>query len=144
MTVHFRIVGTRLPGRSCAGSREQPGGYHDVHVAIQRGQEPFHPVPGDAKNAVFEFDVPVRDGRFTGPFVHGRGGERFLYLSWGEMTSNGFRMFRRGKVHLDALEPLAVDGRVVECALGLTDERGHPTCASMRPPMITWTVSERR
>ena len=26
-------------------------------------------------------------------------------------------------------------------SLGLTDERGWPRCASVRPPMVTWSVS---
>ena len=34
---------------------------------------------------------------FGGPFVHGRKGERFLYLSWGAVDPD-FEMFRRAKL----------------------------------------------
>jgi Family of unknown function (DUF5990) len=140
MTVRFRIVGTDLPGRSCAPSPERSDGYRNIHVGVQRNQEVIDLAPGDAARVEFEFDVPVRRGRFAGPFVHGRGGQRFIYLSWGELDGEEFRMFRRAKLHLDGLDPTSVDGRVVEGALSLTDAKGNPLCASVRPPRLNWTV----
>lgn len=140
MSVHFHIVGSDLPGTTCAGSPDQPRGYENIHVGLQRGKEAVDLAPGDATTVVFDFDVPIRGGRFSGPFIHGRDGQRFLYLSWGELTADGFGMFRRAKIHLDALDPAAVDGHLVKGTLALTDERGHPVCASLRPPRITWTV----
>jgi hypothetical protein len=108
-------------------------------VGVQRGAEVVHLVPGDAPIAHFEFEVSVQNGRFGGPFVHGRN-ERFVYLSWGEFSNGTFRMFRRAKLQLDHLDPVAVDGHSVEALLGLTDDHGHPLCASVRPPRIVWTV----
>ena len=45
-----------------------------------------------------------KDGRldFAGPLVHGRPGERFVYLSWGVNKGDGHRMFRRLKLYLNA------------------------------------------
>ena len=49
----------------------------------------------------FEVSIGVKQGRdgdpdFTGPLVHGRPGERFLYLSWGHVTAHSEHdMFRR-------------------------------------------------
>lgn len=54
----------------------------------------------------FEVSVGVKQGRagapdFTGPLVHGRPGERFLYLSWGHVTADSEHdMFRRLKLYL--------------------------------------------
>ncbi len=139
MPVRIRIVGTRLPGRRC-GPAPTPGGtYENVHVGIQRGSEVVDLVPGDAPLAHFDFEVTVREGRFAGPYVHGRG-ERFVYLSWGEVAGGSFRMFRRAKLQLDHLDAAALEGRTVQATLGLTDDRGHPLCASVRPPRVVWTV----
>ena len=129
MPAHFRIVGTDLPGRR-----------GNVHVGVQRGREVVDLVPGDAAMAEFVFDVAVRNGRFGGPYVHGKGDERFVYLSWGEMVNGTFTMFRRAKLQLDSLNAVSCDGRTVEARLGLTDAKGGPLCASVRPPTITWTV----
>lgn len=139
MAVHFRIVGTSLPGRRCGPAPTPGGSYENIHVGIQRGADVVDLVPGDAPLAHFEFEVTVRAGRFGGPFVHGRG-ERFVYLSWGEVRDGTFRMFRRAKLQLDHLDPPALEGRTVQALLGLTDEKGHPLCASVRPPRVVWTV----
>lgn len=141
MTARFRIVGTDLPGTTCGPSKDQPEGYRNIHVGVQCKQDVIDLVPGDAAEAVFEFDVPVKNGRFGGPFIHGRGDERFVYLSWGEVDRAEFRMFRRAKLQLGHLDAAAADGRTVEARLGLTDAKGNPTCASVRPPNIAWTVS---
>lgn len=52
------------------------------------------------------------------------------------------RMFRRAKLQLDAVPPEVLDAAVTRGLLvgrlGLTDPHGHPTCASVRPPLIEW------
>jgi hypothetical protein len=88
--------------------------------------------------------VEVRAGRFSGPFVHGQRGERFVYLSWGELGEDGrFSMFRRAKLQLDCLDPATLDGATVEGRLAMS-EGGGPVCASVRPPAITWKVTRTR
>ena len=140
MPVRFRIVGTALPGSTCGPSPDQPEGYSHIYVGVQRGREVVDMVPADAAEAVFELDVDIRAGKLGGPYIHGRQGERFIYLSWGELDGDDFRMFRRAKLHVDHLDPTEVDGRTVEGALTLTDHKGNPLCASVRPPRITWTI----
>ena len=136
----FRIVGDDLPGRTCGPSPDRPEGHHNIHVGVQCKQEIVDLVPGDADEAVFEFDVPVRNGKFGGPYIHGRDGQRFVYLSWGVVEDGEFHMFRRAKLHVDHIDTVAADGHTVEGRVGLTDAKGNPTCASIRPPGITWTV----
>ncbi len=118
-----------------------------MYVGMQDKTEVVDPVQGDSNEVVFEFKIDVvnsEDIDYRGPFVHGKKGERFLYLSWGEVRTKGsFEMFRRAKLHLSALDPDAVKcaiskGLVLEGVLGLTDERGGPLCSSVRPPKIKW------
>ncbi|ASU81668.1 hypothetical protein CDO52_01625 [Nocardiopsis gilva YIM 90087] len=136
--VSLRIIGRDLPGREC-------GEYRNIHVAVQRGREPEGAVPGDAAEAVWEFTVETvvaPDGTpdFRGPYVHGRRGARFLYLTWGEQPPGGpFTMFRRAKLFLDDLPAEALDRGTAEGELGLTDSCGMARCAAVRPPDITWS-----
>ncbi|MCI3930284.1 DUF5990 family protein [Streptomyces sp. AN091965] len=133
----LRVVGRELPGAEC-------GEFRDVHVAVQRGREPEGPVRGDAPEAVWEFEVamaPAPDGTpdFKGPYAQGKRGERFFYLTWGELPPGGdFAMFRRAKLFFADLpeDVLAAGAGVAE--LGLTDGAGMPLCAAVRPPRVTW------
>ena len=112
-----------------------------MHAGLQRGREVEAASPGD-KPFLAEIDVEVRNGKFSGPYVHGRRGDRFLYLSWGEVDGDAFTMFRRAKIRLEHLDPVALDGRTLEVALSLRDNCGHPVCASVRPPLVTWTIDQ--
>lgn len=141
--LRIRIEGTNLPGRTF-------GEHEDVHVAVQCRQEPVDLTPGDAVDATFEFDidiVPADEGGwdFRGPYVQGRRGERFIYLTWGDRPpEGGFTMFRRAKLHLSCLDAdlltVAADRRRLVARLSLSDARGAPRCASLRPPAITWSA----
>jgi Family of unknown function (DUF5990) len=145
-----RIVGVELPGRRCADPHQGGLVYENVHVGVQRRQEVIDTIPGDAPVATWNFavDPVVRDGAldFRGPFVQGRRGDRFLYLSWGSVDESGrFEMFRRAKLMLDSVSPDLVHaadepGRRLVATLGLTHGDGMPRCAAVRPPDIAWTV----
>ena len=125
------IKGHRLPGRTC-------GRYNDVHVALQVGSRPDGLVPGDADEATWTTDVHViendSDRDFRGPAVHGRRGERFLYLTWGEFDGREFAVFRRAKLLLDDLPY----GDCAVADVDLTDPDGMPCCARVRPPAVRW------
>ncbi|MCX5201612.1 DUF5990 family protein [Streptomyces sp. NBC_00237] len=136
-TLKVRIVGHDLPGAEC-------GEFRDVHVAVQRKKDPEGPVRGDAAEAVWDFTVDVVPGGggpdFRGPYVQGRPGERFLYLTWGEVGPDGaFEMFRRAKVFWADLPAELVERGEAEGHVSLTDDKGMPLCAAVRPPRITWT-----
>jgi hypothetical protein len=143
--VPLRIVGRRLPGSSWSGRT-------GIHVGVQKGTEVIGLVTGDAADAVFDIDLEVvadSDGEpdFRGPYVQGRRGERFVYLSWGEVDDQGtFAMFRRLKLHLAPLVEQSTPERVltakkIQAVLELTDTRGRPLAASVRPPWVTWRVN---
>jgi hypothetical protein len=141
--LRIRIEGTNLPGRTFCE-------HEHVHVGVQCRAEAVDLVPGDAAEAIFEIDVdilPADDGAwdFRGPSVHGKRGERFLYLAWGDRPpGGGFTMFRRAKLHLSCLDPSLITdaadpGHHLVGRLALTDARAGPRCASVRPPSITWS-----
>ena len=135
----MRVRGTEPPGLTCGPSKDKPGGYFNIHCGIQRGQEVVARNPGDRPYET-ELTIETRNGRFSGPYVHGRNDERFLYLSWGEVDGDEFHMFRRAKLRLEHLDASALDGKVLELRLVLRDAKGHPVCASLRPPAVEWRV----
>ncbi|MEN8655385.1 DUF5990 family protein [Streptomyces sp. 21So2-11] len=140
--ITLRIVGSDLPGATC-------GEFRHVHVGTQCGREPDQVVSADARQALFEIPVEILadpqgalDADFRGPYVQGRPGVRFVYLTWGEQPPGGeFAMFRRIKIFLADLpaELIAASG-VLEGTLGLTDDCGLPLCAAVRPPRIAWSA----
>lgn len=154
--VTLTLEGDRLPGLNCPAAPGFPG-YEGVHVAVQRRgrpQELLGPTPGDAASARWTLECLARPDatdaagatELTGPYVQGGPGERFVYLSWvtAGPGGRGWSMFRRAKLMLRAIPP-EVTAEAVRTGrltgrLGLTDARGHPLCARVLPPAITWTA----
>ena len=139
--LNVKIVGERMPGRTFED-------HTNVHVGVQRGDEVVQIQPGDATSVKFTFGIVLReleDGAidFRSPFVHGKPGERFFYLSWGDVADDGsFEMFRRAKLLLSAVPPGLVTAKTgsIEAYLSMTDEKGGPVCASVKPPAVTWST----
>ncbi|GAA3788311.1 hypothetical protein GCM10022226_03650 [Sphaerisporangium flaviroseum] len=150
--MRIRIQASDLPGRICGPGHDMPG-YGNVHVGVQRRDrrdEILDLQPGDVPSAVWTLEcvtVPSENGvDIKGPHIQGRPGGRFVYLSWGTVDGNGgFEMFRRAKLMLDALDPGVLDAAmrsgVLLARLGLTDAKGQPLCAAVRPPAITWSAA---
>lgn len=104
--LRIRVDGVELPGRACGpdgGTRS----YGNIHVAVQRRDRPgelLDPQPGDAVSASWTLECTVKGTDVRGPYVQGRPGGRFVYLSWGTVDDSGaFDMFRRAKLMLDAV-----------------------------------------
>jgi hypothetical protein len=146
--VLVRIEGSELPGR---GPGDEAGKLRlgNVHVGVQRKAEVVERIPATAESARWEFEVVSRevDGLLDvgGPWVHGRPGARFLYLSWGAVDGDAFAMFRRAKLLFGDIPTellrRAHDGEgVLVARLGLTDAEGGPRCARVRPPDIDWSL----
>jgi hypothetical protein len=149
-TLRVVIEGTDLPDRRCG---PDPDGlwYDDVHVGLARGRSTDELVPGDADRARWSFDVDLRETSegtydFGGPYVLGPRDERHLGLRWvREDRAGGWVVFRGAKFRLYEMEPALFEaasgpGRTLVGRLGLTDEQGWPRCATVRPPLIAWTV----
>ena len=146
------IEGFDLPGRQFC----DPAGnaLDDVRVGVQVRLEPHDLVPGDAAGARWELDVdvvtaPGGSWDFRGPAVHGRRGDRFLYLTWGNVDPLGhFHMFRRAKLMLDRIDPDLVadahgNGRPLVGTVRLTDAHGAPRCARVDAPDLAWSIAPR-
>jgi hypothetical protein len=116
-------------------------------------------VPGNSTSATWTLDCTVTpgspgagdaDGKGTdikGPYIQGPPGGRFIYLSWGTVDGAGtFTLFRRAKLLLDAIPPAVLDSAiqrgVLTGRLGLTDPKGNPRCAAVRPPVIEWSAAD--
>jgi Family of unknown function (DUF5990) len=146
--VLVRIIGTDLPGRG-PGAEAGKLRLGNVHVGVQRKADVVSRIPATAEGARWEFEVTSRevDGLLDvgGPWVHGRPGARFLYLSWGAVDGEAFAMFGRAKLLFGDI-PTAMlrrahsgEGTLV-AELSLTDSQGQPRLARVRPPDITWTL----
>lgn len=125
---------------------------HNVHVGVQVRHDPNELVRGDATDAAWDVDIDVvdRDGEldFRGTAVHGKRGDRFVYLTWGDVGADGgFEVFRRAKPMLDRVDPSVLErarrtGELVG-RVDLTDGLGGPRCARVDPPAIEWSVGRR-
>ena len=147
-----RIEGFDLPGRTCGPGPDYPDGHHNIHVAVQgrKGQpDLFGLVPADVTSPVWalecEFDASPSAVDLRGPQIQGSRGKRFVYITWGVVEpSNPFRMFRRAKIWFDGvpnevMHAACERGRLVG-RVGLTDDKGWPLCAAVRPPRIHWSA----
>ena len=140
------IEGHDLPGAEFVS---EGSSLRNVHVAVQVGEHPVGLVRGDAVSARWEIEVRtvVADSGLVdlrGPAVFGKKGERFFYLMWGDVGAGGsFARFRRAKLMIgdigqELLAAAASVNGVLVASLSLTDERGGPRCARVKPPLISW------
>jgi Family of unknown function (DUF5990) len=141
------IVGFNLPG--CVFCRPDGSLMSNVHVALQVGREPAELVKADASEARWDFDIEavMQEGQpdFRGRAVHGMRGDRFVYLTWGEVThDDGFEMFRRAKLMLNRIDENVMQSAIAEdhllARIDLTSDDGGLRCARVDPPAIEWSV----
>ncbi|MFD4356502.1 DUF5990 family protein [Nocardia sp. NPDC058518] len=144
----IRIVGTQLPGLSCRPAGIETA-YSNIHVGVQRKNRPqelLDPQRGDADAVTWTVECTVDGTDIRGPYIQGRPGDRFLYLSWGTVDDAGtVTMFRRAKLMLADVPAevlaAATESGVLEARLGLTDATGNPLCARVKPALIRWTAA---
>jgi hypothetical protein len=78
----------------------------------------------------FEFEVRTEGGDCRGPYVQGRRGERFTYISVGAMAGQvGSPWSRRIKVPL----PMLPDEQFLEARVPGRGRDGTPSCATQKP-----------
>ena len=112
-----------------------------VRVGVQRGKdEVVQEQPADGADLTWELDARLVGADLRGPFVHGRPGDRFLYLCWASAQDG---RIGRTKLMLDAVPPddleRAERGHLA-ARLPLARPDGRPVLAAVRPPRIEWTA----
>jgi hypothetical protein len=110
-----------------------------VTVGVQRGKDVVQEFPADGSDVTWVLDAHVAGTELRGPYVQGRPGDRYLYLSW---QRQGSGMFGRAKLMLDVLTPELLAGReqgMLTARLPLSMPDGGPVCAAVRPPRIEWS-----
>jgi len=116
-----RLVLTSLP--ALPGDEQADLGWQDAAGAIHPGQS------RRGGGLTFECEVQaVFKGEgidFRGACVHGRPGERFIYLSWKRPFETPTPWVQRVKVPLAGLAPLCADSTRVEA--DITGRRPHDT-----------------
>ena len=123
----------------------------NVHVGVQVRRDAAHLVRADEPEASWDVEVEVvrkADLDFRGPAVQGKRGDRFIYLTWGDVGPNGsFEMFRRAKLMLDRVEPQLIESAIeadcLEATVDLTGDDGGPLCARVDPPAVFWSAPKR-
>ena len=122
---------------------------HGVLFGLQAKREVDDPVPA-SRTTEFNIDIEVRTGDsgidFAGDHVHGRRGDRFVYLSWGlPDPTQPFVMFARAKIKLDGipqelLDQCAEQDRRLIADVQATNGQGQPATGTIKPPAIRWTI----
>ena len=142
--ITFEIVCTRLPD-------PQSGGRGVLHLAIQKDDELLEAAPVSRKRIVFRPVLRVRkhaDGspNFLGPFAHGSRTDRFIYLVWTVVEGSALvARLGRIKILLNHIEWADVEralarAKPIKVTLALTDAKGRPVFASIRPDRATWEL----
>jgi Family of unknown function (DUF5990) len=139
--ITVEIVCTELPGT----------GATSLHLGIQRDDVITDVASADSKRIVFKAVLRARpnaDGsvNFLGSFAQGPKSERFIYLNW--VTANGkvlTGMVGRIKLHLNhikwaAVEKAAKANKAIRVKLALTNAKGNPVMASVRPNLAQWEL----
>ena len=134
------IRGYHPPGREWQARDER---YDNIHVGIQIGKQPHGLVAGDAESPSWTIPVEVvtrEEGLdFRGPSVQGGRGERFIYLTWGDVGEDGsFAMFRRAKPMLSELE--AFVGNAESVIARVKRPRFDPRVPAYGLPSVEWPV----
>lgn len=142
--MRISIDAHHLPGRHL-------GEHRDVWVGVQRrgrNDDVLQPVAADAAVATWELEATTSglgdslDVR--GPYLQGRPGARFLYLSWGTLDAERFTMFGRSKLLLSAVPAdtlaAAVASGTLTGSVSLADDRGRPRMAAITPPAVVWSA----
>ncbi|MGI9120861.1 MAG: DUF5990 family protein [Acidimicrobiales bacterium] len=147
--MRITIRGHNLPGRAFCNAEGVP--YDNVHVAVQEGRDPVGMVAGDAASAEWHVEVRTQldasgEVDFKGTVVHGKRGDRFLYLTWGDVGDDGsFEMFRRAKLMLNRIDADLVGQaeqrhQPLVASVDLSDRCGAPRCARVDPPALAWAL----
>ena len=122
-----------------------------ISLGIQKGEGIEDAQSADLERIKFKPVLRVRrhtegSANFLGPFAHGPRTGRFIYLVWAVMRGKTpLAMAGRIKLMLDHIEwgdveRAAAKGRSIKVTIALTNEKGRPVFASVRPDRAKWDL----
>ena len=134
-------------------ARSGPTGHQGIHVAVQRKNKPgelFGLVAGDAPSATWTSSAPPRRrptaSTSPGPTsrVRPETGSSTCRGAWSTTTAVRDVPSGQAAAHRGAARGAGRGRRRGGTGgrLGLTDEKGNPRCASVRPPAIEWRAAD--
>jgi hypothetical protein len=129
-----------------------------VQFALQKGRgntyETVQPQQSAGTDLIFTFPAKIKTGKdgqpdFSGPFVQGPVGERFVYIDIGTMAGQPASPWsRRLKVPLRGIteemvqQVTASSGLILETRVPGTGKDGTPNCATVKP-FSGWQVASK-
>lgn len=142
--VQFEFSCIHLPGATFEG-------HSRLRLGIQKGKMVVDDVPANAPGATFRFAMTVKENarigqpNLTGPYAQGTPADRFVYLCRGERDGDTWDGFRRAKVKIGHLTWAQIDAAVqaqtpIRATIEMTDAKGEPIAATVKPGHITWHV----
>ena len=146
--MQIRIDAIDLPGTSCGPSPDSPGGYHNIHVGLQRRNrrdELLGLVAGDAPSATWTVDCTAvsssTDVDWRGPYSQGSAGSRFIYLSWGTVDETITSPCSGERSCGLTLSSEFMDRALQQdCLSGVSAQPIAKETRHMRPPLIRWSA----
>ena len=110
------------------------------------------PCPADGTRFRFSLEAvvdsasgspPWAGSTLRGGYAHGPRDARFIYLCWGVWGEGGWQHYRRAKVPLSGLAPAAIEramsaGRPIRARIRMSDARGEPVAATLKPEQVLW------
>jgi hypothetical protein len=115
-----------------------------VYVGVQKGDDIVDEAPGNAHQTTFSIPIRIKEDQhgnpdFSGPYVHGKKGERFVYLVWFE-NKGAKERFRRAKIKLNHLSWAHLQASQLEADVTMTDRKGGPISATLKEDLIRWNI----
>ena len=139
-TVSIQLVCSNFPSITF-GSRTP------IYVGLQKKSDIVNEVPSNTKQATFTIPIQIKRGKdgnpdFRGPYVHGRVGDRFIYLVWFEKIEDTNVRFGRAKIKLSQLNWQHLQQDSIKAYLSMSDRKGCPVCATVPKDLIQWSITE--
>ena len=142
--IRIQIICQNLPGSQFQGRTS-------VRLGIQKGTRIIDDVGAGATSATFLASLRVARNpetgvlNFLGPYAQGTPQDRFIYLCWGERKDEDWDGFRRAKLPLrplnsEVVEEALTNGQVITVVIDMTDGKGEPLCATMKPDRVAWRL----
>ncbi len=142
LTIHY--VCRNLPGKSWRTCRS-------VHIGIGRGSTMEQITSADTEEIILKATYKVgkrRDGgpNFLGPLASGPPSKRFTYITWLEKQSRQcFHRFAAIKISIfdvpwNVVRNSQENDDPLVAVINMTQDDGHVSCATLKPPDIKWQV----